>query len=452
MNVASHFGADEPGIAVSGIDIGIGTSTSTLEHVYFFDNSRKSHSAFLTAVSVDNETSGTKKVDTSVEDGDGLVERNSNHPPADRKDIQQTVPLQLCRDQKAEVAEANHENKQPFSNSPVVAGDQNLPVLHRVYASYRDQLTHHFSADLLPLPGTPLSSASSSTTPASGIPLDQTNTPDALLDNGQETRHHGAFRAEPAPHHTNSNSSGSDSSDMSLLLEEPIASAKDIGIPTVVEIPADAKSVAILKTIKADKIKRAGSTTTPISQGAAKIAKAENTTRSAVPAISIPQGTSRDFLTHCLEWGIKTVAPFTFQNAIDGLFGTALTSALTAGSSILGQISHLCVLPEKSSLVMFRNAPFHWISSTLLEFKIPEGTSVQYGGETIIIISASIKIDYTEDGTFSVSLSASRLGDDDRTWTWTEPNVGLVARFQYEDELLPVTLSPTGKNGKRLVY
>ncbi|KAE9986400.1 hypothetical protein EG327_004368 [Venturia inaequalis] len=398
--------------------------------------------ASLTADPVDDNSSEPRRVDTRVEDG--LEGRISFHD-MDFSDNQtnQTVLPQLCQDQKAGVVEANHEKKQLMSNLP---DEQSLPVAHKVCASplhhLSQPITQQYPADVLRLPGTPLTN-SSANTPGSEIPLVQTGTSDAVLNNEHETRHHGTVHAEPETHHSHSVSPGSDSSNMSSVPVEPIASAKDIGMPTVVDIPADAKSVAILKTIKADNIKRAGSTATFIPQGTSNAEKAK---RAGASAISISQGTSRDFHALCTEWGIKTEAPFTFQNAIEGLFGKALTSALSARSSILGQISHLCVLPEKSSLVMLKNSPFHWISSTSLEFQILEETPVQYGGETIIILSANVKIDYSEDGTFSVLLSASRLGDDDRTWSWLESNVGLVARFQYEQVLLPVTLSHTGKN------
>lgn len=451
MSASSSLRTDKKRTSLSG--------KPTLEHVYIFDNDRESQTSSLNAALVKDENPGTKKVEYSVEEGLGIGERNSNdaveelldHIDLSDNKSNPNIRLQLCRDKNARVPDANHEKKQFTSNLP---GEPRLPVPHKVNTSHLDHvfcpIPQHSSGNVLQLPGSPTSN--SSAIPGSGIPLDQTKTPYTVLDNDHETRDHGSVRAEHQNDHFTITSSGSDSSAMFSGLGEPIASAKDIGMPTVVDIPADAKSVAILKTIKADKIKRAGSTTTSIPEGTSKKMKAEKVKRAGPCAISIPQGTSRDFQTICAEWGIETEVLFTFQNAIDGLFGKALTSALTASSSILGQISHLCVLPEKSSLVMFRNAPFRWISSTLLEFQIPEETLIQYGGETIIIISANIRIDYSNDGTFTVLLSANRLGDDDRTWSWSESNVGLLARFQYEQELLPVTLSHTGRNGKRIVY
>lgn len=432
------------------------SGTSTLKHVFFFGNGGENQTASLIATSVNDENSAATKVEPNVEYGSGernlndAVEESLDH--IDSSDIQ-NISLQPCKDQKAGLAQANHKNKQLTSNLREVTGDRILPVPHKVYTSHLDHVSYPieqpFSTDVLRLPGTPLS-CSIAETHGPGIPLDKTSTPDAILENEHETRDR--VRVEHENHHFSMASPGSGDSNMSSEPGEPIASAKDIGMPTIVDIPADAKSVAILRTIKADKNHQFVSTATSKPQGTSKMTKREKAKRAGPSAISIPQGTSRDFQTLCAEWGIKTVMPFTFQHAIDGLFGKALTSALAASSSILRQISHLCVLPEQSSLVMFRNAPFRWVSSILLEFQVPEETLIQFGGETIIILSANIKVDYSEDGTFTISLSASRLGDDDRTWSWSESDVGLVARFEYEQELLPVTLSRTGKTGKRIAY
>ncbi|TLD31737.1 hypothetical protein E2P81_ATG07227 [Venturia nashicola] len=437
LTAESDVRTGKPRVAMSG--------TPTLEHVLFFGNGGESQPSFPTSVTstaapVDDESWGTRKADSN----DALQE--SLHHFSDCE-TNQSIPLQLCKDPSAGLQEANHEKKQLMSNLPDVTGERSLSVPHEFYTELLDHfpqpIRHPFSANVKTLPLSPRSNSSASS-PGPGISLDQTNTPDAILD--KETRHHGTLRAEPKNHSIAITSPGSDSSKMSSIPTEPIASAKDIGMPTVVDIPADAKSVAILKTIKADKIKRTGSTTILLPKDTSNMSKAEQTKRAGPAAISIPQSTSGDFQTICADWGIKTVVPFTFENAIDGLFGKALTTALKASSSILGQVSHLRVLPERSSLVMLKNSPFQWISSTLIEFHIPEETLVQHGGEMIIIDSANVKIDYSENGTFSVLFSASRLGDDDRTWTWLESNVGLVARFQYEQELLPATLSHTGKN------
>lgn len=412
------------------------SDTLSLKHIYFFDNEVvDSRTSSPIAISKADKGTATVKVDPSVKDGhgerilNGVVEHSLNRCSSSVNQQTHNTFLQSCRCRKhnAGVA-ADHTKKQLTSYLLQETGDQSLPVPRKVFTSHVDSVSCSTTQQLPDevLPHTDHSLIGSSAIPGPGMQAD-TETLTEVPDSYRETRDHGFAKAGHWDEYSTNTSPALDSSPMSLQPKEPIASAMDIGLPTVVEIPSDAKSVAILKTIKADKIKRAGPS-----------------------AIPIPQGTSREFQALCAEWGIKIGALFTFRDAVDGLFGKALTISLSTSSSVLRQISHLSVLPKKSSLVASRNAPFRWVSSTLLEFEVPENTSIQYEGEKVSLLSANIKIDYSKDGKFTVLLSTSRLGGDDSTWSWSESHIRLLARFQYEQELLPVTLSHTGRNSKEV--
>ncbi|QDS76703.1 hypothetical protein FKW77_000810 [Venturia effusa] len=447
MSASSNFRMDQTETALSG--------TSSLTHIYFFDNGRESQTPCPVAASSNDEDSRTEKVGTSVEDGRGGLGEGSSHNAFEKSfhradnsndEINKSASLPPREKQDASAAAGNHEKKkQLMSNLPDVTGGRGLPVPHKAHTSWRDHLLSPLTQQIPEDVVLGQSPSSSTAVPSSVLSLAQRKTSDAVPENEHGTRDREIVRREEQ----NSYLTGcldSERFPMSSKPGEPIASAKDIGMPTVVDIPADATSVSILKTIKADKIKRAGLASRSIPQGTPRTTEAGKMKRIEPSAISTPPGTCTNFRSLCAEWAIKTEPPFSFQNAIDSLFGKALTSALMASPSIPGQIFHLCVQPEKSSLVMLENAPFRWISSTLLEFEISKGTSIEYHGEKIIIHSANVKVEYSTDGRFTVLLSVCRLGIDDMTWSWSESDIGLLARFQYEQNLIPITLFHAGKN------
>jgi hypothetical protein len=403
----------------------------SLRHVYFFVNNQplESHSSCPIAGPMVNGSPEVERVDPSVEKGNlewkstSVVEPSLDHIYFFVDQKNQNILLQPCRNEDAGDDAANHTKKQLTSNLRQETGDQSLAAPHKVHIRPLDPITQQFLDEVLPLSETPLLKSGAPPDPA--IPLPHAKKSDAGLNPQLKARDHGTINACSVEHFADYQPD-SDLSSMNTN-SETIASAMDIGTPTVVEIPADAKSVAILKTIKADKIKRAGPTST-----------------------FTPRGTAGNFQALCADWGIDTKLPLTFQDAISGLFGQSLLQLLITSSSILQQISNLPVLPDTSNLVALSNGSFTWVSSALLEFQIPENTSIQYGGKAVTILSANIKLDCSKDGTITVLLSANRLGDGHTTWSWSESNVGLFARFVFEQDHLPVTLSHIGKNGKNV--
>jgi hypothetical protein len=407
-----HLGAKDSAAVFS--------SGQSLGHVYFFVHAQplESHSSPIDderpeGAKVDLESKSTSAVQPSLAHVYFFVEQQN-----------QSILLQPCsNDDDAGVAATNHSKKQLTSNWRQETKDPGLSVPHKVDDRPIDPvvcpINQQSPDELEALRKTP--SLTSGVTPDPGSP--ETHAPDAVWHNCLGPRDHGTFDAQHLSHHQ----LGSHVNSMSIDPEETIASAKDIGTPTVVEIPTDAKSVAILKTIKADKIKRAG----PIT-------------------IATPKGTTANFQALCADWGLDTGLPYTFQDAANGLFGEALFEPLINSSSILRHISKFSVLLDKSTLVALRNGPFTWVSSALLEFDIPTHSSVQHKGTAATILSANIKVDCSKEGTITALLSATISNDENFSWSWSKPNIGLGARFMHEQNRLPVTLSRIGKKGKTI--